>query len=385
MAQEINVQTDRWQRLRAAMPVAQKWIYLDHAGVAPISAPARDAVLEWADETTFDGASNWSKWDRGVQQARRTAATMVGSSADEIALVKNTTAGICVVAEGYPWREGDNIVVPANEFPSNLYPWMILEERGVETRRVPVDGGRLDVDRMAAACDERTRIVSASWISYSSGWRNDVATLAQMAHDKGALFFLDAIQGLGIFPLDVEETGIDFLAADGHKWLLGPEGAGVLYVRREHLDLLATTGVGWNSVVHAREFGKIDLDLKPNVERFEGGTQNQVGFLGLGASLDLLVSLDIAAIAERILEITEFTCEKLREAGAEIACSREPGRASGIVSFTLPGVEVEGARNRMLAEGIVLSERGGRLRVSPHAYNTEEEMERVVETLQRGT
>ncbi len=365
------------------MPVSREWIYLDHAGVGPISAPARACVLDWAEEATNDGASNWARWHQGVENARKSAATLVGASTDEISLVKNTTAGICVVSEGFPWKEGDNIVVPANEFPSNLYPWMILEAKGVETRRVPVEDGRLDLDRMAAACDDRTRIVSASWISYSSGWRNDVAALAQMAHDNGALFFLDAIQGLGVFPLDVEETGVDFLAADGHKWMLGPEGAGILYVRREHLDLLQTTGVGWNSVKQERDFGLIDLDLKPTAERFEGGTQNMVGFLGLGASLDLLLSCEIEAVGKRVLEISDFVCEKLEAAGAEVACCRDPERASGIVPFLMPGVQVDGARARLTEQGVVLSERGGRLRISPHAYNTEEEMERLVDILKQ--
>lgn len=383
MSPESNVQTDRWQRLREQMPVSHKWIYLDHAGVGPITEPARKSVLQWADETTEDGASNWGRWHQGVEKCRQTAATLVGADVDEISLVKNTTAGICVVAEGFPWKEGDNIVVPANEFPSNLYPWMILESKGVETRRVPVEGGRLDLDRMAAACDDRTRIVSASWISYSSGWRSDVAALAQLAHDKGALFFLDAIQGLGVFPLDVNETGVDFLAADGHKWMLGPEGAGVLYVRRDHLDLLQATGVGWNSVRQERDFGLIDLNLKPTAERFEGGTQNMVGFLGLGASLELLLSLDIEAVGNRLLEVGNYACEKLSAAGATIACSRDPERASGIISFDFPGVAVDGARNRLLERGVVLSERGGRLRISPHAYNTEEEMDRLVEILKQ--
>ena len=367
------------------MPVSREWIYLDHAGVGPITGPARESVLQWADESANDGASNWSKWHQGVQKTRQTAATMVGAHSDEISLVKNTTDGICVIAEGFPWKEGDNIVVPANEFPSNLYPWMNLESRGVETRRIPVDDGRLDLDRMAAACDDRTRIVSASWISYSSGWRSDVAAMVQLAHDNGALFFLDAIQGLGVFPLDVNETGVDFLAADGHKWLLGPEGAGILYVRREHLDLIEATGVGWNSVRQERDFGLIELNLKPTAERYEGGTQNMVGFLGLGASLELLLSLDISAVSKQLLHITDFACEKLTEAGATIACCRDPERASGIVSFDMPGVAVDGARKRLIKQGVVLSERGGRLRISPHAYNTEEEMLRLIEILKQET
>src|SRR5690606_37199505 len=133
------------------------------------------------------------------------------------------------VAEGFPWREGDNVVTLADEFPANLYPWMNLKSRGVEARLVPTDDGRVDLDRLNAACDDRTRIVSVSWVGFASGWRNDVAAVAEIAHRRGAYFFLDAIQGLGAFPIDARAAGVDFLAADGHKWMLGPEGAGVFY------------------------------------------------------------------------------------------------------------------------------------------------------------
>ena len=159
-----------------------------------------------------------------MEDVRRLGAQLVGADPTEIALVRNTTEGITLVAEGYRWRPGDNVVTLDNEFPSNLYPWMNLAERGVETRRVVTDNGRVDLDRIRDACDARTRIVSVSWVGYASGWRSNLDDLAEVAHRRGALLFVDAIQGLGVFPLDVSQTPLDFLAADGHKWLLGPEG-----------------------------------------------------------------------------------------------------------------------------------------------------------------
>ena len=165
------------------------------------------------------------------------AAQMIGAKPEEIALVNNTTGGISLVAEGLDWRDGDNVVTFADEFPSNVYPWMNLASRGVETRRVPADvSGRPDLEKLAAACDARTRIVTVSWVGFATGYRHDVRRIADIAHQKGALMFLDGIQGLGVFPIDVDDFGIDFLAADGHKWLLGPEGAGIAYIRRKHLD-----------------------------------------------------------------------------------------------------------------------------------------------------
>ena len=221
---------------------------MDHAAVAPLPAPARDAVLQWSREAAEVGDVAWPRWAERVEEVRRLCAALIGADEDEIAFVPNTTAGISLVAEGLPWRAGDNVVTLANEFPSNLYPWMNLGDRGVETRRVEAPQGRVEVDQILERCDARTRLISVSWVGYASGWRMDLAELVERAHQRGILVFLDAIQGLGVFPMDVRQTPVDFLAADGHKWMLGPEGAGIFYVRREHLQRLRPIGVGWNSV-----------------------------------------------------------------------------------------------------------------------------------------
>lgn len=368
---------------RRQMPVLQQWTYLDHGAVAPITQPAAEAISTWAKEAATMGASIWPQWARKVEATRQHAARLVGASPEEMALVPSTTAGISLVAEGYPWQPGDNVVAPADEFPSNQYPWMNLASHGVELRRVEMPVDRIDLDRLESACDARTRIVSVSWVAYANGWRNDVAELAALAHRHGALLFLDAIQGLGAFPIDATAAGVDFLAADGHKWLLGPEGAGVFYVRREHLDRLRPLGVGWHSVRQGRDFTNIKLDFKPAAERYEGGSQNMPGMLGLGASIELLLSLGIDAIAQRILEVTDLACQRLLESGAKIVSCREPNHASGIVSFDLPGRDLADVRQRLLAENILLSHRAGRLRISPHGYNTAEDIDKLIGALQR--
>ncbi len=374
-----------WTAFRDAMPVVRRWAYFDHAAVAPISAPAQRAVLTWAEQTTYEGDTVWSCWDEGVERVRDVAGRLIGADSEEIALVPNTTAGISLVAEGFPWREGDNVVTVAGEFPSNLYPWMNLADRGVSERRVEPHGVAIDPNRIAEACDERTRIVAVSWVGYATGWRIDVAEMARVAHDRGALLFLDAIQGLGVFPINVRSADVDFLAADGHKWMLGPEGAGLFYIRREHLDLLRPLGVGWHSVVHARDFSRIELDVRREAARYEGGSQNMVGFLGLGASLELLSALgltpDESPLAERVLEIGDLACGRLSQIGAKIVSSREGDRRSGIISFELPGKDPMRAAHRCTELGVALSCRGGRLRISPHAYTNEEDVDRLIEAL----
>jgi len=371
-----------WIDFRRQMPIAQDWAYFDHAAVAPIPEPTREAVCRWADEACQSGDVVWPSWNRGIERARKLGAQMIGADLEEIALVPNTTAGINLVAEGFPWREGDNVVTFADEFPSNQYPWINQADKGVETRRVPVDGALPDLNRLEDACDERTRIVSVSWVGYASGYRLNVTEAAEIAHRKGALLFLDAIQGLGVFPLDVNATGVDFLAADGHKWMLGPEGAGLMYVRREHLDLLRPLGVGWNSVRQANDFSKIDLQLSPCAKRYEGGTQNMVGFLGFAESLALLAGYGTENIAARILEVTDLACRRLEAFGARVVSHRAGDHRSGIVSFEVPGVDPATVRGPCEKHNVVLNARGGWIRVSPHAYNDASDIDRLIEALE---
>lgn len=372
----------RWSRLREQMPVTRRFAYFDHAAVAPLSGPAQQAIIQWAQEAAEQGDLAWGRWNKRVEEVRQAAARLVGAENSEIALVHNTTEGIHFVAEGIRWQPGDNVVTLRSEFPSNLYPWMNLAERGVECRQVTTDREQLDLDQLDRAIDDRTRLVTLSWVGYATGWRNDLDAVAELVHRRGAWLFVDAIQGLGAFPLDVTKTPIDFLAADGHKWLLGPEGAGIMYVRRERLESLRPLGVGWNSVVHAGEFGRADLELKPTAGRYEGGSMNMVGLLGLGASLDLLFELSIDAIGERLIEVTDRLCARLTAAGAKVASCREPGRASGIVAFEWPDRDPQAVKSRLLRHDVAVNCRDGRLRVSPHAYTNEADIDRLIEGLQ---
>jgi selenocysteine lyase/cysteine desulfurase len=370
-----------WDDFRRQMPVSQAWAYLDHAAVAPLSSPARVALAEWSRDATNNGDVSCPAWRRQTEELRGLTARLIGADTGEIALIHNTTEGINIISEGFPWQSDDNCVTLADEFPSNQYPWMQLADRGVETRRIPAERGAVDLDRLAEACDERTRIVTLSWVGYASGWRNDLDRVAEIAHGCGALLFVDAIQALGVFPLDVRRTPVDFLAADGHKWLLGPEGAGVFYARREHLDLLRPTGVGWNSVAHYHDFSRIELVFRDTAARYEGGSPNTPGLIALGASLALLARFGPQALAKRILEITDLACEKLAGVGAVIVSDRRPEHKSGIVSFELPGRDPVAVCRRCLERGVVMSCRGEWLRISPHAYNNQDDLDRLIDAL----
>ena len=191
---EAKTEADSWEAFRERMPITSRYAYFDHAAVAPLSQTVRQAMQDWLAQAVEVGDVAWPQWSATVEGTRGTAAQLINASTNEIALVPNTTTGIGLVAEGLPWRAGDNVVTLANEFPSNQYPWLNLGSRGVETRRVPVTGVAVDLNRIAEHCDERTRVISVSWVGYASGWRVDLDELASLAHERGSLLFVDAIQ-----------------------------------------------------------------------------------------------------------------------------------------------------------------------------------------------
>jgi selenocysteine lyase/cysteine desulfurase len=371
-----------WEKLRAEFPVTRRWAFFDHAAVAPISGRAQQALADWAADMAENGGVNERRWVDRIEEVRRLAAQLINADPLDIAFVKNTSEGIGIVAEGLPWQAGDNMVTAAEEYPANIYPWMNLRHRGVDVRLVASRDRRLWSDDFEALMDARTRLVSVSSVEFASGFRNDLNGLAALCRERGILFFVDAIQSLGVLPLDVQQAPIDFLAADGHKWLLGPEGAAIFYIRRELVERLHAVSVGWNSVIGARDFSRIDFRLKPHAGRWEGGSLNIAGITALGASLALLLEIGVSSICERVLELTDYLCDKAQRAGCEIYGSRRPPEdKSGIVSIIIPGADVRQAVKRCRAEGIVINQRAGRVRVSPHCYNSKAEIDRLVDTL----
>jgi selenocysteine lyase/cysteine desulfurase len=369
-----------WAAFRSEFPVAARWAFFDHAAVAPISAPAVRALDAYARSIAENGIAVVKDWLNRVKEVRRLTARLINAPyPDDVFFVPNTTHGIGVIAEGFPWRPGDNVVLPADEYPSNQYPWMNLRDRGVEVRPVQARGPRVCVDDLRGAMDGRTRVLAVSAVEFATGYRNDLDTLGAMCRENGVFFFVDAIQAIGALSVDVQKTPIDALSADGHKWMLGPEGAGIGYVRRECVERLHPVGVGANSVAHPYAFTTIDFTLKPHAGRWEGGAYNVPGITALGASLELLLTAGIDAIERRVIELTDHLCDRATAAGLEVFSSRADGEKSGIVSLTVPGVPAGEVMKRCRAAGIIVNNRADRVRVSPHAYNTPDEIDRFID------
>jgi selenocysteine lyase/cysteine desulfurase len=371
-----------WATIRSHFPVTRRWAFFDHAAVAPIPDTAAAEMARYATVVGEHGIAAVSELVAGTTRVRQLAAKLINApDVHDVVFVPNTTVGIGLVAEGFPWQAGENVVLAAEEYPSNQYPWLNLQARGVEVRRVPSRGNRVSIDDVAAAVDANTRVLSASAVQFASGFRADLDALGELCRRGGVFFFVDAIQALGVFPIDVQKTPIDALAADGHKWMLAPEGAGFGYIRREWVDRLHPIGVGAHSVVHPFEYSTIDFTLKPHAGRWEGGALNVPGLWALGASLELLLTAGIPNVAARVLELTDYLCERVTSAGCEVFSCRDGDARSGIVSFTKRGADQKAVMKRCRDAGVIVNCRADRLRASPHCYNTEDEVDRLVAAL----
>jgi selenocysteine lyase/cysteine desulfurase len=371
-----------WEMLRETeFPVTRNWVYLDHAAVAPLPRRAGDMLRSWTSEQEENGVVHWPRWEEKLEVIRERIARLLNSDREEIAFITNTTCGIGLIAEGFPWREGDSVVIPAEEYPSNIYPWMNLASRGVSVRLVPSREGRIWPEDLIAAMDRSTRVLAISHVEFASGFRNDLGLLAELCHERGTALFVDAIQGLGPLRIDVKKTPIDFLAADGHKWLLGPEGAGLLFVRKDWIERLRPIGVGWHSVVGSYNSPEIDFRLKPNAQRWEGGSFNMSGLHALGASLSLLQEIGEDAVSRRILDRAGLVRELASRADWRVTGSKRPQDHSGIVAIEHDNITSGEAARRLREQGIALCARRGKLRISPHVYNSDDELDRLRDAL----
>lgn len=365
------------------MGIVDRWIYLDHAAVAPLPRPTADAVQAWASDVRDHGVVHWPVWRDRVEQARLLGARLLNAAPEEVAVIRNTTEGIAAVADGWHWKPGDSVVVPESEFPSNQFPWMNLRSRSVDVRIVPVspfaDNDRF-CEAIRDACDQTTRIVSCSLVDYASGRRRDVRRISRIAQGCGARLFVDAIQGLAVLPVDVRDQGIDFLAADGHKWMLGPEGAGLLFIRRDRLNELNMAGPGWNSVVQAGQYSDKTLNLKNSASRYEAGTYNMGAIAGLHASLSLLSQLPRAVMMERLLAVRAWFQEAGERQGL-LTDAVAVEEQSGIVAFRTAPHDPRRLMKALRQARIVCNVREGCLRISPHLYNTVDEAQEFSEAL----
>ncbi len=371
------------ERFRREFPIVESCLYLDHAGVSPVPLRTVRRVRCSLDEACREAAFRYDNWLEAVEGVRSRFARLLGASADEVAFTKNTSHGISLVARGLQWRTGEKVLVAGKDFPANVYPWLALEKRGVEVRRIPLNReGGVDTEDVRRMLDGSVRLVALSSVLFWNGYRVPLDEIGPMCRERGVLLFVDAIQSLGVVPIDVERMCIDFLAADGHKWLLAPEGTGVFYCRRELAAELEPPLLGWKSVVGDDDYDTIDFTLKPTALRFEEGSTNVMGVVALGASLELLEEYGVDAVCERVLGLGELVMEEAVKRRMVIHTPRDRRRRAGIVSLRgdfSPHV----VREALKGERVMVNVRGGALRVSPHFYNTPDDVARLFEAIDR--
>jgi cysteine desulfurase / selenocysteine lyase len=366
-----------WQKYRHYFPVTERLIYLNHAAVTPLCRPAAKAMQSLAQDALDYGSEHYQKWMETYEGVRRSTATLINATHAEIAIVKNTSEGIATVASGMAWKPGDIVVAFYEEFPSNFYPWKRLESRGVEVRWLSIFD---DLDRIDQAC-KGARMLAVSFVQYLSGYRANLESIGEICTRHGCFFLVDAIQGLGAFPIDVRAARIDALAADGHKWLLGPEGCGVLYIRKERQDEIEPIEFGWTNVAKYYDYSSRDMALRPDAGRYECGTLNTIGCYGLRASIDLLLEVGIENTAPAIQALGDRIHEGVTAMGFETLGCRSSETGAGIVSFRKPGVESHAIVRALKESGIVTAPRQGWVRAAPHFYISPEEIDKMLSQL----
>ena len=379
-----QIQADEALRLRE-FPVARETAYLAHAAVCPLPACARDAVSDYAAACTGGDQEDFVPANL-LRDTRQLAANLLGAELREIALVGPTSLGLSFIAQGIDWQPGDNIIVHGDDYPSNVYPWMALAEKGVELKRLePGAPGRIKPEDVFALIDSRTRMAALASCHYVSGYRIDIGAIGRELRSRGILFCVDGIQTVGAFPTPVEH--VDFLAADAHKWMLGPCSAGILYVKREMQDRVKPVVQGWHNLSCPNFIAQETLDYKPDGRRYEAGTANLLGIVGHHASLQLLDALGLAKIAADLLAKRRRLVPELLAKGCDVLHADLPeANASGIVAFSKPGEDMAALQARLGQAGVTVSLRvmrdGSKLiRLSPHFYNTPAELYRLLEAL----
>lgn len=365
--------------LKDEFPVRERFVYLNHASTGPLPRRSARAVREFASDQMLNGSTGWARWVAEYDNLRRSAAKLINAEPGEIAITKNTSEGLSFIANGFDWRSRDIFVGVSGEFPANYFPWKRLDRRGVQLRWVQMQDGALDLDRIDEAC-RGARLLAISYVQYLSGFRVDLDQLGEICRRRDCLLVVDAVQGLGGFPVDVERSSIDALSASGHKWLLAPEGAAFCYMSPAMMAQVEPMEMGWTNVTGFPEYSSED-NLRTDAGRYECGTLNTVGCFGLRASLDLFLEVGHPTIADRIHALAEQTLEGARGLGYQPIRERDQASGSGIVSLRKDGVDSENLAAALAERNISVAARHGWLRVSPHFYNEPEDITRLLEAL----
>jgi len=369
--------------LRSLFPITKQAIYVNHAAVSPLPIPTVNAIESQLRDVRDHGSINFRSWIAVKERARSLLAELLGARPEQVAFMRNTSDSLSTVANGLEWQPGQNVVTFNREFPANIYPWLRLRDAlGVDVRMCEERDGRVDMEELERLVDENTRVIAISHVQYASGFRADLERLARLARKRDALLVVDVIQSLGVLPLNVESELVDVAAGASHKWLLGPEGVGYLYLSDRARERIRPTLVGWISVKDPEDYNNFEQDWKDGTLAWETGTGASALMHGLNASLELLQATGTERIAVYLEALSDSLCERLQSKGYRVVSARETGQKSQIVSIQHPGrLSAMQLYKELKMRNIIAAPRGDRLRIAPHFYNSFDEMEELVAAL----
>jgi len=371
------------EEIRKLFPILSKYTYLNSAAVAPVSILTIAAVVSQLRDVSENGSSNYTDWVATKDRARAILAEMLGARSEQIAFLRNTSDGFASVANGLEWKEGDNIVTFAKEFPANFYAWRRIRDKfGVELRLCEERDGRIDMDEFIGLIDSNTKLVSISAVQFSSGFRANLNKIGDAARKVDALFAVDIIQALGTMPFDLPAAKVDIASSASHKWLCAPEGCGILYLSDRARERVEPTLVGWISVEDPWNFDDYEQDYKPNALAWETGTGTSSLFYGLEASLKFINRIGTGTIQRHLEDLTDQFCGLLPKDRYRIVSSRLPGEKSQIVCIqNIRGLSSNDVFEHLEERGIIISPRGDRIRIAPHFFNNQEDIQKLIENL----
>ena len=371
------------EQIRSQFAALERYTYLNSAAVSPLPKTAVDAVISQLNDVANHGSEHYTEWVATKNRARDLVAGMLNVKSEQIAFMRNTSDGFASIANGFDWEQGDNIVSFQGEFPANFYPWRMVRDRyGVELRLCPERDGRIDLDEFINLIDSNTKLVAISSVQFASGFRADLERIGRAARAADALFAVDIIQGLGATGYDLPAQYVDLASCASHKWLCAPEGCGILYVSDRARDRIEPSFVGWISVETPWDFADREQPFKPNALAWESGTGASSLFYGLEQSLKLLAETGLEKIEKHLDELTNYLCELLAGKDYALLSSRTPGERSAIVCIQhTNGIHCNEIYERLQRENVIVSPRADRLRIAPHFYNNEADIERLVDAL----
>lgn len=367
--------------IRKHFPITVNHIYLNHASISPMPIDVIDALNGFNKDIMCHGNIHERRWIRQVEKTRAMYARFINAEPEEISFIKSTFQAISIICKGMRFKKGEKILTADVEFPANIYPWMAMAPRGVEIKFVGAKDGRIDLKEIEKAISSRTKIIALSLVEYGSGFRNYVEEVGALCNRKGIFFYLDGIQGVGAVPVDVKKMKVDFMSVASSKWLFGPPGVAILYVRKEIIDEIHYEEITWRSVIEEESRRQTKVDSKSCARKFEGDNVNFLGVIGLGAALSFREKIGNSFIYKNLSRNVDLIFEELKRRGYIITGPVNRSERAGIIAVTHPDISCQDLLKRLMSKNIIASIRNNHLRLSPHFYQTEEEIDFLFEVL----